>query len=64
MSRFANAKDFVSYCCLAPVARLSDGKSRGMGNAKNGNAYLSRAMTEPANLTVRFDACAATAFEC
>jgi len=30
-------------------------KSKGVGNAKNGNAYLSWAFTELANLVVRFN---------
>ena len=59
IKRFPTVKDFVSYCRLAPTSRLSNGKSKGMGNAKNGNAYLSWAMTELANLIVRFNKTAA-----
>lgn len=59
INRFPSAKDFVSYCRLAPTSRLSNGKSKGMGNAKNGNAYLSWAVTELANLIVRFNKTAA-----
>ncbi|MCG5030741.1 transposase [Mesosutterella sp. OilRF-GAM-744-9] len=53
--RFRNAKNFVSCCRLAPTERLSNGKVKGEGNAKNGNAYLSWAFTELANLVVRFN---------
>lgn len=54
-SRFPSQKCFVSYCRLAPTAKLSNGKSKGTGNAKNGNAYLSWALTELANLAIRFN---------
>ena len=55
LNRFSSHKNFVSYCRLAPTAKLSNGKSKGNSNAKNGNAYLSWAMTELANLAVRFN---------
>lgn len=55
IERFNTHKDFVSYCRLAPTSKLSNGKSKGVGNAKNGNAYLSWAFTELANLVVRFN---------
>ena len=55
IERFNTHKDFVSYCRLAPTSKLSNGKSKGVGNAKNGNAYLSWAFTEFANLVVRFN---------
>lgn len=48
MDRFKAAGDFVSYCRLCSTSKLSNGKSKGMGNAKNGNAYLSWAFTEVA----------------
>lgn len=63
IGRFRTAKDFVSYCRLAPTSRLSNGKSKGTGNAKNGNAYLSWAMTEMANMLIRYNACAAKVFQ-
>lgn len=63
ISRFHTAKDFKSYCRLAPTAKLSNGKSKGLGNAKNGNAYLSWAMTELANLIVRFNPAASQYYE-
>lgn len=54
-ARFKGAGNFVSYCRLAPTAKLSNGKPKGMGNAKNGNAYLSWAFTELANIMIRHD---------
>lgn len=54
IERFATAGNFVSYCRLCPTSKLSNGKSKGLGNAKNGNAYLSWALTEIATLCVRF----------
>lgn len=56
ISRFRTMGDFVSYCRLAPASKLSNGKSKGQGNAKNGNAYLSWAFTELATLMARFNA--------
>ena len=53
--RFASAKNFQSYCRLAPTSKLSNGKSKGQGNAKNGSAYLSWALTELATLMARFN---------
>lgn len=53
--RFASAKNFQSYCRLAPTSKLSNGKSKGRGNAKNGSAYLSWALTELATLMARFN---------
>ena len=55
INRFESHKNFTSYCRLAPTAKLSNGKSKGLGNAKNGNAYLSWAFTELANMVIRFN---------
>lgn len=55
INRFATAGDFVSYCRLCATSKLSNGKSKGTGNAKNGNAYLSWALTEVANIAMRSD---------
>ena len=55
ISRFRTMGDFVSYCRLTPTSKLSNGKSKGQGNAKNGNAYLSWALTELATLLARFN---------
>ena len=51
--RFRTDKDFVSYCRLSPSHHLSNDKDKGEGNRKNGNAYLSWAMTELVNLMVQ-----------
>ena len=61
--RFATAAIFVSYCRLASTSKLSNGKSKGLGNAKNGNAYLSWAFTELATLMVRYSEAAKRHFE-
>ena len=55
ISRFRTMGEFVSYCRLAPASKLSNGKSKGQGNAKNGNAYLSWALTELAMLMARYN---------
>ena len=61
--RFATAANFVSYCRLASTSKLSNGKGKGLGNAKNGNAYLSWAFTELATLMVRYSEAAKRHFE-
>ena len=53
----------MSYCRLASTSKLSNGKSKGLGNAKNGNAYLSWAFTELATLMVRYSEAAKRHFE-
>ena len=56
IGRFAKVGNFTSYCRCAPTQRLSDGKSKGSGNRKNGNRYLSWAFSEAAQLARRFNA--------
>ena len=41
IGRFAQVGNFASYSRCVPSNRLSDGKSKGHGNRKNGNRYLS-----------------------
>jgi transposase len=53
ISRFPTVGDFASYCRCVSSQRLSDGKSKGHGNRKNGNRYLSWAFTEAAQITRR-----------
>ena len=55
IDRFPKVGNFVSYCRCVPSQRLSDGKSKGVGNRKNGNRYLSWALTEAAQLGRRYD---------
>src|SRR5210317_1644711 len=53
IGRFAQVGNFASYCRCVSSQRLSDGKSKGHGNRKNGNRYLSWAFVEAAHLTRR-----------
>jgi transposase len=55
MERFADVGDYVSYCRLVDSKRLSNGKLKGHGNRKSGNAYLCWAYIEAANYAVRYD---------
>ena len=55
VNRFPKVNNFTSYCRCAPARRLSDGKSKGHGNRKNGNRYLSWAFTEAAHLGRRYN---------
>jgi len=55
INRFSKVGNFTSYCRCAPSRRLSDGKSKGHGNRKNGNRYLSWAFTEAAQLGRRYN---------
>ena len=53
ISRFAKVGNFASYCRCVSSKRLSDGKSKGKGNRKNGNKYLSWAFVEATQFTRR-----------
>jgi transposase len=52
--RFAKVGNFTSYCRCVSAKRISAGKSKGSGNRKNGNKYLSWAFVEAAHLSRRF----------
>jgi len=54
IGRFAKVGNFASYCRCVSSQRLSDGKSKGSGNRKNGNRYLSWAFVEAAQLGRRY----------
>jgi transposase len=54
IGRFAKVGNFTSYCRCVPSRTLSDGKSKGTGNRKNGNRYLNWASIEAAHLTRRY----------
>jgi transposase len=54
ISRFADVGHFASYCRLVKTDRRSDTKSKGKGNRKNGNPYLSWAFSEAAHYAERF----------
>ena len=51
INRFAKVGNFASYSRCVSSQRLSDGKSKGSGNRKNGNRYLSWAFIEAAHLS-------------
>jgi len=54
ISRFADVGHFASYCRLVSTDRRSAAKSKGKGNRKNGNPYLSWAFSEAAHFAERF----------
>jgi transposase len=53
ISRFPSVGDFSSYCRCVSSEKLSNGKRKGSGNVKNGNAYLSWAFIEAAHFAIR-----------
>lgn len=53
IGRFASVSNYVSYCRLVGSSHLSNGKRKGSGNIKNGNAYLCWAFIEAANFAIR-----------
>jgi len=54
IERFAAVGNFASYARCVDSARLSNGKKKGQGNVKNGNAYLAWAFVEAANFAHRY----------
>jgi transposase len=54
IKRFEKVGNFASYCRLVKTDRLSAGKRKGSGNAKNGNPYLSWAFSEAAHFAIRY----------
>jgi transposase len=53
MQRFAEVGHFASYARCVDSAHYSNGKKKGEGNRKNGNAYLAWAFIEAANAARR-----------
>lgn len=53
ITRFPEVGNYASYCRCVGSTRISNGKSKGEGNRKNGNKYLSWAYVEAANFAVR-----------
>jgi transposase len=53
IKRFPEVGNYVSYCRCVRSNRISNGKSKGEGNRKNGNKYLSWAFVEAANFAIR-----------
>ncbi len=54
IERFASVGDYASYCRMVDSKRLSNGKKKGEGNRKCGNAYLALAYIEAANFAIRY----------
>lgn len=55
IERFEKVGNFASYCRVVSSQWTSNGKTKGKGNTKNGNKYLSWAFSEAAELARRFD---------
>jgi transposase len=53
ISRFPAVGQFSSYCRCVDAKRISNGKKKGEGNAKNGNRYLAWAFIEAAAIALR-----------
>lgn len=53
ISRFASAGKYVSYCRTVGSQHLSNDKTKGKGNRKNGNPYLAWAYIEAAHFAIR-----------
>ena len=56
IGRFAKVRQFASYARCVDSQRLSNGKKKGEGNIKCGNAYLAWAFVEAAHFAVRYNA--------
>ncbi len=63
VTRFAEVGNYASYARCVDSARYSNGKKKGAGNTKNGNAYLVWAFIEAANFARRFSTEAKRFFE-
>jgi transposase len=55
IDRFEKVGNYASYCRVVSSQWTSNGKSKGKGNKKNGNKYLSWAFSEAAELSRRYD---------
>ncbi|CAG0990267.1 hypothetical protein GEOBC_02331 [Geobacteraceae bacterium] len=55
VERFEKVGNYASYCRVVSSRWTSNGKSKGKGNKKNGNKYLSWAFSEAAELARRYD---------
>ncbi len=49
MQRFVQVGNYSSYARCVPSEKISNGKSKGKGNTKNGNRYLAMAFVEAAH---------------
>ena len=55
IARFPTVGDFASYARCVDSAHISNGKKKGKGNKKSGNAYLAWAFSEAAAFATRYD---------
>jgi len=63
ITRFAQVGNFASYARCVSSIRVSNGKKKGEGNTKNGNAYLVWAFVEAANFARRYSEEARSVFD-
>lgn len=54
IERFKEAGNYASYCRTVKTVHTSNGKKKGEGNGKSGNAYLAWAYVEAANNAPRY----------
>jgi transposase len=54
IERFGKVGNFASYARCVDSVRISNGKKKGEGNAKNGNVYLAWAFVEAAHFARRY----------
>ncbi len=55
LERFSQVGHYSSYARCVPTDKISNGKSKGKGNAKNGNRYLAMAFVEAAHYATIWD---------
>lgn len=55
IDRFGDVGNYVSYARLVGSSYISNGKRKGSGNTKNGNAFMCWAYIEAANFAIRFN---------
>jgi transposase len=55
IQRFSSVGNFASYCRCVGSQKISNGKKKGKGNAKNGNKYLAWAFVEAAHFAIQFN---------
>lgn len=56
LTRFPRVEQYSSYARCVPSDKISNGKSKGRGNTKNGNRYLAMAFVEAAHYATIWDA--------
>jgi len=55
IERFPAVGNYSSYARCVPTDKISNGKSKGKGNSKNGNRYLAMAFMEAAHYATIWD---------